>query len=63
VGQEYLDGERLTVGELIACMEQCLETRASRAPILLDAVSEMQKKSRKDIANIAEMIYNMDKKL
>lgn len=61
VGQECLDAERLTVGEMVEAIGLCLDSRASRAPILRDAVQEMQKKSRKDIANILEMIYNMAK--
>ena len=63
VGQEYLDDERLTVGEIVEGITVCLDSRQSRAPVVLDAVLEMQKKTRKDIANILEMIYNMDKKL
>ena len=60
-GQEYLDSERLTVGEIVEGLALCLDTRQSRTPILLDAALEMRKKTRKDIANILEMIYNMDK--
>ena len=61
-GQEYINAERLTVGQIVERVEECLQQRRSRAPILADAVSEMRKKTRKDIANMTEMIYNMDKK-
>ena len=62
-GQEYIDAERLSVGEIVEALELCIESRQTRAPILRDAILEMRKKTRKDIANILEMIYNMDKKL
>ena len=62
-GQDCLSEERLTVGEIVEGVESCLDGGQARIPILRDAVREMQKKSRKDIANILEMIYNMDNKL
>ena len=60
-GQEAMSVERLSVGEIVETLGACMDNRQSRAPLLAQAASEMRKKTRKDIANILEMIYNMDK--
>lgn len=58
VGQTVLLSDALTVGNLVACMEDALAKSETNRPILADSVSEMRKKARKDLANILLMIYN-----
>ena len=59
-GQDMLTLEGLTAGALVERMEEALLSGVSRRPILLDSVAEMRKKAGKDLANIAQMIYNKD---
>lgn len=56
--EEFLPLEEVTVGALVARAEAMLEQRASRRPILRDAVSDLRKKAQKDLANIVTMLYN-----
>lgn len=58
-GQELLLYPRPAVAELIEHAEHCL--RASdkgRRRLIANAAEEMQKKARKDLANIVDMLYN-----
>lgn len=60
-GLDFISPENLTVGTLVERMESSMESAASLRPILADSVTQMRKKARKDLANIARMIYNKDK--
>ena len=58
-GQELLLYPRPAVAELIEHAEHCLSaaSKGSRR-LIANAVEEMQKKARKDLANIVDMLYN-----
>ena len=63
VGQDAILYPKPSVAELIACAEAHLWGEAAQnARISAAAVEEMQKKARKDLANIVEMIYNEEDK-
>lgn len=58
VGALYLAQDVLSVPTLVETLERMLDEGQAIRPILTDATREMQKKASKDLANIAEMIYN-----
>ena len=58
VGADLLMPMELGVTELVTRTEEAILHSAQNRPILLDSVSQMRKKARKDLANIVEMIYN-----
>lgn len=57
-GARYLAQDGVSVPLLVEQLGEMLDESASIRPILCDAVSQMQKKATKDLANVAEMIYN-----
>ncbi len=61
-GGEFLSPDRLSAASLAALMESALASRSAIAPILRDSTDQMRKKAAKDLANIAEMIYNKKQK-
>ncbi len=58
VGAELICPASFSLAELVARTELAIDTHEQIRPILLDSVSQMRKKARKDLANIVEMIYN-----
>ena len=60
-GQEILDEGETDVPTLAQRLETLLE-KSNKEPILQQAADELLKKAQKDLANIAEMIYNIDSK-
>ena len=60
-GQEIFDEADPDVPTLAQRLELLLEKQNTKA-LLSDAVDELRKKAQKDLANIAEMIYNIDSK-
>ena len=58
VGADLLLPHEVNVARLVSCTEASIDAHAQTRPILLDSVSQMRKKARKDLANIVEMIYN-----
>lgn len=56
--QDFLPRNTLSVGSLVECMELLLQCRDRRRPVLCDAVADLRKKAKKDLANIVAMLYN-----
>ncbi len=58
VGARCLAQDKVSVPLLVEQLGEMLDESEAIRPILCDAVSQMQKKATKDLANVAEMIYN-----
>ncbi|MBQ8432942.1 MAG: polysaccharide pyruvyl transferase family protein [Clostridia bacterium] len=59
-GQEFLSPDELTAAGLVERMEACMVDAPARRVLLGESLAEMRKKARKDLANIAQMIYNKE---
>jgi polysaccharide pyruvyl transferase WcaK-like protein len=58
VGARSVAQDALGVPALVEELEKMLDEHEGIRPILEDATREMRKKAAKDLANIAQMIYN-----
>lgn len=56
--QEYLTPEDLSAAALVEICQNLLTHRASLRPLIADACCDLQKNAKKDLANIASMVYN-----
>ena len=57
-GQIVLPLDTLSVAAVVESVEQALRERAALRPIFTDAVADLRKKARKDLANISAIVYN-----
>ncbi len=56
--QRVIPRSELSVGALVAQMEELLATRDALRPVLQGAVTDLRKKAKKDLENILAMLYN-----
>ena len=59
--QEYLTPQDLSVAALVEICDDLLAHGASLRPLIADACCDLQKNAKKDLANIASMVYNKER--